>query len=508
MAQTRQIQLNVSNFSEWVQEINKRYYLKPMSESAGHQFKDGARLYRTDHGAMHASRTALWAAVMHHFLQDKINLQYVNDAIQKAANRLNVTPNEALLLTYLTMACHDAARQGEGVDLWEKASSEIAAQILQEVGLPAQEANWLATAVLHKDDSDQYNMNLLRSGIPADDLAAFEYLRILISLGDHLDIIRCKDRIELAGIFETLALSIPGFKAFDDNNHDQVIALIKGIYRVLNEQGDIRPLAQLTDTNGQPIEVTWIALGGNEKWHRKRQYEHADNVFNLMLEDALQSTHPEVQPLKPYLQKVRQQLSPPAPTASAVPPDKTEAPAADRQPAPSLSPLTEGYHHAAAPLYQSSITTPNQARAFGRVVGLVLIYIGLSCLPFAWPAGVVLLILGAGVLGYCQFFMPSHITKQAPLSVGAEGFGKSAAPDWTPHHHRFMHGFGVSLYPDPEQAEQVAKLIPGSQPISREGSPALSSQASTPTFAPGAAVLAHQDGRPSSRPSTPKGKKK
>jgi hypothetical protein len=432
---------------------------------------------------MHASRATLWAAMMHYVLQE-IAPQHVNTAIDTVAKRLNVTPDDVIRLTCLAMSCHDAGRQGEDKDVWEKESSDIAAQILKEAGLPEKEAGWLAKAVLHKDDSAEYSMALLAEGINDDELSAFEYLRVLLSVADNLEIIRCKDEIYLSAIFDTLNASIPGFK---DNSayHDYMIALIKGIYHILNEQKDMHQYPQLKE-GGDLLEVEFSPFTEKERWKTKRQYEHATNVFNKMLETALQSAHPAAAPLQPYLLKVCEQVT-------RLPPDNRLFKRLLQSRA--LSPSDPHFNESLKRLERTgevdNDTTQKIMEAkkrrdsftvvtsFNRkylIVGLIAMLLGIAgafcaLIPPVMPLGVGLLLASAVFGLYVAFYMKPRVTRivfhqEDYLEGGARGgdsthhkkllstLGRHPAPQQAPESNNFGSTSGAHPFPPASRADQ------------------------------------------------------
>lgn len=62
------ILVNKTNFFNIVQNILEKYYLQPMHGPSKSNLKDGF-IEREIHGAMHASRAAIWAMVMNNFLK-------------------------------------------------------------------------------------------------------------------------------------------------------------------------------------------------------------------------------------------------------------------------------------------------------------------------------------------------------------------------------------------------------------------------------------------------------
>ncbi|MBA2653195.1 MAG: hypothetical protein H0U73_13165 [Tatlockia sp.] len=169
------IVLTNTNFTIWFQEMLETNYLQPFGGMHKENLKDGY-IERGVHGAQHASNATLWALAIHNLLQTLFP-EYVNKSLQTIAKHLNLDEEAVLLFILMTMGCHDTARQGEGVDEWEKESAENTVKILKKLGLEEKQAKLFAAAIEFKDNPREYEFKL-PSGIYNTDLSKFDYIRM------------------------------------------------------------------------------------------------------------------------------------------------------------------------------------------------------------------------------------------------------------------------------------------------------------------------------------------
>ena len=278
--------LNKSNFFQKVQQILEKYYLIPLDGAEKKNLKDGF-IERPIHGATHASRAALWALTMHNYLQN-ISPDFVNESMAKIARHLNIETEELLLLILITMVCHDAARKGEGQDLWEAESAQITHEVLLELGLEENHAKLFSMANKFKDSPQEYSKLLNLSGIGSQDLNAFGYIRSIINLGDNLDLPRCVGDFKAKFIFKTLK-NIKGFN--EDLHAKDVMELLKEIHHIIYEQGDMLFSCNVLDLKSE-IQTQHEA---HISFKEKVSYEHAENVLAALFEDL--AKNPKIQPL-------------------------------------------------------------------------------------------------------------------------------------------------------------------------------------------------------------------
>lgn len=279
------LRLNRANFSIKVQIILEKYYLQQMDGLEKVNLKDGY-IERKIHGAMHASRAALWAFMMHNLLENLTPL-YTDSSLKKIAQFINADTDSVVLLILITVVCHDAARRGEGQDLWEAKSGEIAAEVLKELGLNEKQATLFAKAITFKDEQKEYVAELKNAGISEQDYNHFDYIRKIVNLGDNLDLVRCVGEFKTSYIFDTLAT----VDSYNATLHDNIILnLIKAIHQLVYDQGDMLFACKIQDRNEVTVATHESRLSTKEKIQR----EHAENVFAVIFEEAF--NNPVFQP--------------------------------------------------------------------------------------------------------------------------------------------------------------------------------------------------------------------
>jgi len=271
------INLNKDNFPHTFQAMLEKYYLQPMDGSEKTNLKDGS-IERTIHGAEHASRATLWALLMNNHLQ-KIAPIYTSSALEKIAVHCGASVEEVLLLMLMTMGCHDAARKGEGRDVWEAQSALVVLEVLKDLGLKEEHAKLFSAAVEFKDDSRAYENQLFILGVRS--VSEFDYIRKIINLGDNLDIMRCVSHFNFKNIFDTLN-KIPGFK---EEHHDGILNLIQEIHQFIHDQNDMLFSCTLKDLRANDV----VTLQSSFSKTKKVKYEHAGNVFAAIFANALKN---------------------------------------------------------------------------------------------------------------------------------------------------------------------------------------------------------------------------
>ena len=271
--------LNQANFAIKFQSILEKYYLKPLNGADKNNLKDGS-IEREIHGAQHASEATLWSLVMNNLLQT-LTPDYVNASLETIAKHIGSNTQEVLLLILMTMGCHDAARKGEGQDIWESQSAEIALETLKELGLEEKHARPFSAAIVFKDKPDEYKNALKSLGIEEKDYNKFDYIRKIVNLGDNLDLMRCIKNFESKYIFNTLAT----VEGFNENHHEMIMKLIKEIHQFIYDQGNMLFSCTVKDLNGNDV----VSHKSHFSKKEKVKYEHAENVFAALFSEALKN---------------------------------------------------------------------------------------------------------------------------------------------------------------------------------------------------------------------------
>lgn len=279
--------LNKENFSAKAQEILNGFYLQPLSGTQKANPQDGY-IERRVHGAMHATRATVWAMMMQNVLAE-ITPTYTNTALQKIAAFTGEDIDTVKLIILFTMLCHDIARKGEGNDIWEAQSRKVAFKLLIKLGLTENNAKLFSQAIIYKDKRDQYRLALEKLNISKEDLNDFDYIRVIINLGDNLDIVRCVNPFDSNFIFRTLS-PISGYNAA---THDSLIMrLIIAVHQFVFDQGDMLFDCDVENRTHEVVATHPSSISSQKKVAR----EHADNVFDIMLHEAS-----ECAAFQPYL---------------------------------------------------------------------------------------------------------------------------------------------------------------------------------------------------------------
>lgn len=279
------LRLDKKSFFQTIQLVLDEY-LKPLNDEAKLKLRDGY-IERPIHGAMHASRTVIWALIMHGFLQ-KIIPEYVQDSMGKISRFIGCDAEQALLIILITMACHDVARKGEGKDLWEQESAEYCQKFLMDrIKAPQHVAVLFSKAIHYKDVRNSYIDELEKLDIVREELIYFNYIANLINLGDNLDLMRCVENFKLPFIFNTLLC----MRGFDKSLHyDRVMNIILAIHQFIYDQNDMLFPCTLLDEKENIV----ISRESHVSSREKVKFEHAENTFAAILHEATKI--PEFQP--------------------------------------------------------------------------------------------------------------------------------------------------------------------------------------------------------------------
>lgn len=189
----------------------KDTYLQPFSftsngsEKSKRNPKKNTRngyIEREVHGAMHASRVALSTTMLHRLCAQ----QYPSVVAQKfntVAQFFNLTEEELLCLIRYVALGHDAAREGDGYDRWETQSGLSIQHFLESHGIASEKAILFSSLAVFKDKPEV--LNVQAQGMPQEVIEGLQYARLLISLSDCFDIIRCNGQFNFKYIEKMLS---------------------------------------------------------------------------------------------------------------------------------------------------------------------------------------------------------------------------------------------------------------------------------------------------------------
>ena len=278
--------LTQANFPIVVQKIIEKFYLQLLGKDGKgkkQNLKDGY-VERIIHGGLHAGQATLWALMAHQLLVE-LTPGYAHTALEKIANFLGTDPHSAFLLILTMTTCHDAGREGEHEDRWEKESGQYGKQTLIEMldfkhDTLKNLADIFAASIEYKDNRDEFLSTLKDYPIAEDDYYFFDYIRLLINLGDNFEIMRCTPAFNIFHIYNTLST----IKEFDKASHKHKIqALAKAILQFKADHHDLLVDCGIVEEDGEVIASQQSAALSNERV----KYEHAENIFAVLFHDAL-----------------------------------------------------------------------------------------------------------------------------------------------------------------------------------------------------------------------------
>lgn len=240
---------------------------------------------REIHGAMHASRVA-WSIVMLHRLCLNQYPEQVRNKTQALIKFSNLSEEELFcLIRYVGMG-HDAAREGDGPDRWENESATCIELFLKEHGLNPKLAAIFSLLASLKDKPQELSKCLASYKLDHNVIEGLQYARLIISLADCFDIIRCNGSFDFAFIERKLAEVFPYSK---DKDASVFFDYAKHILQLLKRQKDLYFPTQLIGPNEE-----FFSLGDGEEDYsvqEKVKLEHADYVLAAMLDSLNQDLY-------------------------------------------------------------------------------------------------------------------------------------------------------------------------------------------------------------------------
>ncbi|HTM64537.1 MAG TPA: SidE phosphodiesterase domain-containing protein [Gammaproteobacteria bacterium] len=269
--------LTKANLREKIQHIIETYYLQPFNRSKKNNLRDGY-IERKLHGGMHAARAVIWSSMMHQFLSQHAS-QHVTKSLKAIGKYTGMYADEIILHTLFTVSCHDAAREDDNGDHNEKPNADIAKKELIQLGVDDKTAAIFAAAIEFKDQPDEFRAAILKLGITDSDTQYFNYLRLLVNLGDNIDLLRCVGKFEFKYLAESLA-AIPELSL--DTIKNELFDILKQVQQCISAQHDMYFKNKILDENSVIISITPDHYSDAEKV----KYEHADNVFDCLYDSA------------------------------------------------------------------------------------------------------------------------------------------------------------------------------------------------------------------------------
>ncbi|CAM2730883.1 hypothetical protein [Legionella worsleiensis] len=268
-------------------------YLQPFNPSSkgmqqGKRLKNTTKngyIEREIHGAMHASRVA-WSTVMLHRLCHQQYPEHVQNKIQALMEFSNLSEEDLFCLIRYVGLGHDAAREGEAEDRWENESAACIEFFLQEHGLNPQLAALFSRLASFKDKPQELARYLASHNLDEKIIAAFQYARLLVSLADCFDIIRCNGEFDFA--FIELKLT-DVFPYSPDKDACVFFDYAKQTLRLIKRQKDLYFPTRLIGPNKESF---CLKIGEDDySLQEKATLEHADYAVAAMLKSINQEPY-------------------------------------------------------------------------------------------------------------------------------------------------------------------------------------------------------------------------
>lgn len=234
-------------------------------------------LEREIHGAMHASRVAWSTTLIHQLCVGNFPGQ-VHKHVEKLCEYCQLKPNQILILIRLVGLGHDAARKGEGYDRWEKESADVITRFLVTLGLSESHATVFGQLAYLKDNPEDLKQFLSDKKLEQSLIDALDYARLLVSLADCYDIIRCTGSFQFAYIENKLK---GVFNEYNSKDHSAVFyGYAKALYELLKQQQDLYFPTKLMGPNDDKYKLD---VGkADYSVAAKVKLEHADNAIIAM----------------------------------------------------------------------------------------------------------------------------------------------------------------------------------------------------------------------------------
>ncbi len=294
--------LSQSGLYTYGQQLIISSYLQPFTHTfSAERISQPQRTARVDgllereiHGAMHAARVASYIPVLHGLLLAQIGEDGLHNMLRPLTEFFDMSMEAALIFCQYAALGHDAGRAGDGEDIWETDSAELARHFLLSNGMALGVSDLISKLILFKDNPSQLTSWMSDTGYDQKVISGANYLRLLVSLADAYDVIRCREQFDFNVIRVKLAEVFPG-QLFDEKEFK---AIAKYVLTALVEQGDLYFDIELVDSADTSFRLSHRRCYSLAK---KLRLEHADNVLVAMLETlssfALARYEPDTLPL-------------------------------------------------------------------------------------------------------------------------------------------------------------------------------------------------------------------
>jgi hypothetical protein len=196
--------LSNQNWYNFAQKWLENTYLTPYNSD---NYSDGDckanKIHRMIHGAMHASRVALHTTMLHQLCTKQFP-NHSASKFDKMKDFLKLNDEQILCLIRYVALGHDAARQGDGLDLWETQSALLIKNFLIEHQVPDNIAELFSKLAEYKDQSSKLALFMSKYEYSKEIQDELQYARLLIQLADCFDIIRVTANFQFSFITKML----------------------------------------------------------------------------------------------------------------------------------------------------------------------------------------------------------------------------------------------------------------------------------------------------------------
>ena len=256
---------------------------QPLSKQ---NLRDGT-IEREIHGAMHAARVSIYIEIVH-ALNKKHQDKEIVEVLRALSERFNCDELQLITLAKLSGLFHDIARQGEGIDNWEKESGqELFDYLTKALGLDNILASVYQYVVMYKDKPEEFKAALLSLGVEDALIGACDYLRQLLSNADCLDIIRCVGQFNI----DKLEMYQIAKRKNNDALVQKVIELVGNVHSLIHAQGDLIWESKINIGTSNKVLIPTHLTGSHFSLKIKVGYEHASNVHQVILNSILKNPY-------------------------------------------------------------------------------------------------------------------------------------------------------------------------------------------------------------------------
>ena len=292
--------LSLDGWYEHGQLLLENTYLQPFKQTSNGfsktiRIKENPRngyIEREIHGAMHASRVA-WSSMMLHKLCQQHYAVAAESKFNSLLKYLDLKEDDVLCLIRYVALGHDAAREGDGYDRWEAESAEKIQHFFESHSIETEKAIILSKLASLKDKPKELTEFLQEQKLSSEAIEGLQYARVLISLSDCFDIIRCNRLFDFKYITQKLS------EVFDyepEKDGSVFFEYAKNLLEIIKKQQDLYFPTELIGFNKETYRLDEGEADYSPK--AKVGLEHASNAI-MAMQISLQQ-HPYFAKLLPF----------------------------------------------------------------------------------------------------------------------------------------------------------------------------------------------------------------